>query len=143
MVQGNGDGPNGLGREHGRRQAWPIGPDHHQVVTPAQTCELQTGRHVQCHIGQVCPGVGLPNAIFFFAHGRGLRSLLGMAHQQLRKRALHLVPSVSALHGRGPSLAASRAHGTGPGLCLLSDCIRDFDIYLSLQRQSREDPDHN
>jgi hypothetical protein len=37
---------------------------------------------------QAAPGDGLPDAIFFLAHGWRLRALLGMLEQQLRE-SLH------------------------------------------------------
>ena len=95
MVQGHRDGAQGLGRQHGCGQARAVGADHHDVLATAQPGQMQACGHLRGHLRHVGPTVAVPNAIFFFAHGRGLRSLLGMAHQQLRKRALHLVPKVS------------------------------------------------
>ena len=95
LVQGHRNGAQGLGRQHGDGQARAVGTHHHDVLPTAQAGQMQACSHLRGHLRHIGPTVAVPNAIFFFAHGRGLRSLLGLAHQQLRKRALHLVPNVS------------------------------------------------
>ena len=50
---------------------------------------VQPGCHLFHQLGQVCPGVGLPDAIFFFAHGRRAAALGGVLEQKSWERGQH------------------------------------------------------
>ena len=91
LVQRNRNCAQRLHRQHRGIQARPVGPDHHHVLAPAQPCLVQAGSQF-CHQSSQCrPAVGLPDAIFFLAHGRRSGALGSMLEQQLGKCGLHLV----------------------------------------------------
>ncbi|OIQ68602.1 hypothetical protein GALL_498040 [mine drainage metagenome] len=89
LVQGNGHGTERLHRQHGGIQARPVGTDHHHVVMLAQSGLVQAARQMLNQGGHGTPVDGLPDAVFFLAHGGALGSLAGMVEQKLRKSRLH------------------------------------------------------
>ena len=67
-----------LRSQHGGIQARPVGAHHHHVLAPTQTGLVQAAGQVRHHGGEIGPAQGLPNTVFFFAHGRIARALDGM-----------------------------------------------------------------
>ena len=75
LVQGDRNRAQGLGGQHGSVQARAVRAHHHQVLAALQPRLVQARRHAQSHVRELRPRQGLPNAIFFFSHRRGLGPL--------------------------------------------------------------------
>jgi hypothetical protein len=99
------------------------------MLTPAQTSLVQATGQMGHHGGQVSPAQGLPDAIFFFTHGRLARALGGVLKKQLRESGLHpgTLSSYQRKSGRGLPLAAI---GQIIGIHLTPSCRSDdnFDL---------------
>ena len=78
LVQRDRHRTQGLRGQHGCVQARSVGSHHHHVLPPAQTGLVQAAGQVRHHGGEIGPAQGLPNTVFFFAHGRIARALDGM-----------------------------------------------------------------
>ena len=75
LVQGNWNGTQRLRRQHGGVKTGAVRAHDNHVLAALQACLVQAASHVGHHGGHVLPVDGLPNAIFFFAHGGRLRAL--------------------------------------------------------------------
>ncbi len=78
LVQGNRNGTQGLRRQHRGIQTRPVGAHHNHVFPAAQTGLMQATAQMLHQRGQFSPRQGLPDAIFFLAHGRLSRALGGV-----------------------------------------------------------------
>ena len=70
LVQGDRDGADRLHGQHGGVQAGSVGSDHDHVLIATQAGQMQAASQLGDQRCQIGPSQGLPNAIFFFAHGR-------------------------------------------------------------------------
>ena len=78
LIKRDRDRAQSLGRQHRGIQPRAVGTYDHQMIAPRETHLVQAAGQLLHHGGQVGPGQGLPNAIFFLAHGRRGGPLLGM-----------------------------------------------------------------
>jgi hypothetical protein len=78
-----------LRRQHGGVQPGPVGTDDDHVFAASQPGLMQAAGHMLHQRGQVGPAVGLPDAIFFFAHGRRAAALGGVLEQKSWERGQH------------------------------------------------------
>ncbi len=114
LVQRHWNGAQRLRCQHGGVQAGAVGTDHHHVFTTAQARLVQAGSDLFYQSSQGSPGVGLPDAIFFFAQRRGVGALGSMLEQQLRERGLH--SGSSKVQGGRPVGLAVAGHGPAVSL---------------------------
>ncbi|MNU81777.1 hypothetical protein D3C71_714480 [compost metagenome] len=131
LVQRNRNRAQGLRGQHGGVQAGAVGADHHHVFMALQPGQVQAGGHLLHQPHQVSPAVGLPDAIFFFAQGRGRGALGGMLEQQLRERGQHC--RFLKMRGVRPVTAGSAALWLRVWYGM--DARTDFDAILSCRRQ--------
>ena len=89
LVERNRHGAKGLHCQHGGVQARAVGADHDHVIVPAQTGLVQAAGQSFYHLCQIGPGQRLPNAIFFFTHGRLGWPLARVIKKKSRKCGLH------------------------------------------------------
>ena len=89
LVERNRHSPQRLCRQHGGIQAGAIGTHHNHVRTPAQAGLMQAAGQVLHQCGQISPRQCLPDAIFFFPHGRLQRALRCVVKKKSRESGLH------------------------------------------------------
>ncbi len=127
LVQRHRNRAERLRGEHGRIQAGPVGAHDDHVFVALQAGLVQAAGnllHQRRHVG---PAVGLPDAIFFFAHGGRAGALGGVFEQKSGERGQHCRYLVSNFEP---------PRNRNPGSLLCPECRAAFDVMLSFRRQS-------
>ena len=127
LVQRHRNRAERLRGEHGGVQARTVGAHDDDVFVALQAGLVQAAGNLLHQRGHVSPAMGLPDAIFFFAHGGRAGALGGVFEQKSGERGQHCRYLVSNFEP---------PRNRNPGSLLCPECRPAFDVMLSFRRQS-------